>query len=55
MMNPIALVLMIFGGILLVFGIFWTIRRSKGVGIAISLIGVCVAAFPFLVSIFLAY
>jgi len=55
MMNPIALILMIIGGILLVFGVFWTIRRSKAVGVAISLIGLCVAVFPILVSMFLAY
>jgi len=54
MINPIALVLMICGGILLVLGVIWALRRSKAVGIAISLIGVCVAVLPFLVSLFLA-
>jgi len=53
-MNPIALVLVIFGAILLVFGAFWAVRRSKTVGVTISLIGVCVVAFPFLISLFLA-
>lgn len=54
MINPIALVLVMFGAMLLLFGAFWAVRRSKAVGGAISLIGAIVAAVPFLVSLFLA-
>jgi hypothetical protein len=55
MMNPIALVLMVLGVILLLLGAFWAVRRSKAAGIAISLLGVSVAAIPFLVSLLLAH
>ena len=54
MINPIALVFVMLGTMLLLFGAFWAVRRSKAVGSAISLIGVIVAAVPFLVSLFLA-
>jgi membrane protein insertase Oxa1/YidC/SpoIIIJ len=54
MINPIALVFVMLGMMILLFGAFWAARRSKAVGSAISLIGVIVAAAPFLVSLFLA-
>ena len=54
MINPIALVFVMLGTILLLFGAFWAARRSKAVGGAILLIGVTVAAVPFLVSLLLA-
>ena len=54
-MNPIALILITFGVIMFVFGVIWAIRRSKAVGVAIALIGVCAVAIPFLVSMLLAY
>lgn len=53
MINPIALVFVMLGTMLLLFGAFWAARRSKAVGSAISLIGVTVAAVPFLVSLLL--
>ena len=55
MINPVAFFLVIIGIILLVFGVIWLVRRSKTVGIAISLIGIGVAAIPCLVSLFLAH
>ena len=54
MMNPIALVLMVLGVILLLLGSAWAGRRSKAIGVAISLFGVAVATLPFLVSLFLS-
>jgi len=53
MINPIALVFVMLGAMLLLFGAFWAVRRSKAVGGAISLVGVIVAAVPFWVSWFL--
>lgn len=54
MPNPIALGLILLGALLLTFGVFWVGRRSKAAGVAIAVIGVSVAAIPFLVSVFLA-
>ena len=54
MLNPIALGLILLGAILLTVGVFWTVRRSKAVGVVISIVGVSAAAIPFLVSLFLA-
>ena len=54
MVNPIALVIMALGLLLLLFGIFLVVKRIKVAGIVISLLGLGVAAIPWLVSFFLA-
>jgi hypothetical protein len=54
MMNPIALVTIAIGVLLLLFGIFMVVKRMRIVGIVISLLGLGVAAVPWLVSFFLA-
>jgi hypothetical protein len=48
--NPIALVMIVLGVLLLLFGIFLVVKRMKIVGIVISLLGLGVAAVPWLVS-----
>jgi hypothetical protein len=53
-LNPIALGLMVLGILLLLFGSSWAVRRSKATGVAIMLLGVILAAIPFLVSWFLS-
>ena len=54
MVNPIALAMMALGVLLLLFGIFLVVKRRKIAGIVISLLGLGVAAVPWLVSFFLA-
>ena len=54
MMNPIAVAMLVFGGVLLLLGLFVVLPRRKVIGIAISLSGIGVAAIPFLVSFYLA-
>jgi hypothetical protein len=54
MMNPIALVTIAIGVLLLLFGIFMVVKRMRIAGIVISLLGLGVAAVPWLVSFFLA-
>ena len=53
-MNLIALVMVLLGAILLGIGIYWFVKRSKKVGCTISIVGLCVAAVPFIVSFMLA-
>jgi hypothetical protein len=54
MVNPIALVMMALGLLLLLFGIFLVVKRIKIAGIVISLLGLGMAAVPWLVSFILA-
>ena len=54
MVNPIALVMMALGVLLLLFGLFLVVKRIKIAGIVISLLGLGMAAVPWLVSFFLA-
>jgi hypothetical protein len=54
MVNPIALVMMALGVLLLLFGIFLVVKRIKIAGIVISLLGLGIAAAPWLISFFLA-
>jgi len=54
MVNPIALVMMALGVLMLLFGIFLVVKRRKIAGLVISLLGLGVAAVPWLVSFFLA-
>ena len=54
MVNPIALVMMALGVLLLLFGIFLMVKSMKIAGIVISLLGLGVATVPWLVSFFLA-
>jgi ABC-type Mn2+/Zn2+ transport system permease subunit len=52
-MNLIAVAMIMLGVVLSLFGLFLVLRRRKATGIAISLLGVGVVAFPFLVSFYL--
>ena len=54
MVNPIAVVMMALGVLLLLFGLFLVVKRRKIAGILISLLGLGVAAVPWLVSFYLA-
>ena len=54
MINPIAFGIMALGVVFLLFGLFLLAKRRKAAGIAISLLGLGVAAVPFLVSFFIA-
>jgi hypothetical protein len=54
MVNPIALVMIALGILLLLFGIVLVVKRIKIAGIAISLLGLGAMATPFLVSFYLA-
>ncbi len=54
MVNPIAVIVMTLGVLLLLFGIFLMVKRMKMAGIVISLLGLGVAAVPWLVSFYLA-
>ena len=54
MVNPIAVVMMALGLLLLLFGIFLVVKRIKIAGIVISLLGLGVAAVPWFVSLYLA-
>ena len=53
-MNLVAVAMIVFGVVLLLFGLLLVLRRRKATGVAISLLGVGVAAAPFLVSLYLA-
>jgi hypothetical protein len=53
-MNIIAVAMIVLGVVLLLFGLFFMLRNRRATGIAIMLLGVGVAAFPFLVSFYLA-
>jgi hypothetical protein len=54
MVNPIALVMIALGILLLLFGIVLVVKHVKIAGIVISLLGLGVMAVPFLVSFYLA-
>ena len=54
MINPIAFGSMALGVVFLLFGLFLLAKRRKAAGIAILLLGLGVAAVPFLVSFFIA-
>lgn len=54
MVNPIALVMMALGVLLLLFGIFLLVRRRTIAGLVISLLGLGAVAVPFLTSFYLA-
>ena len=54
MVNPIAVIVMALGVLLLLFGLFLVVKRMKIAGIVISLLGLGVSAVPFLVSFYLA-
>ena len=54
MANPIAVIMMALGAVLLLFGVFLVVKRIKIAGIVISLSGLGIAAIPWLVSLFLA-
>jgi len=53
-MNPLALGLMIFGGVLLLFGITSLVKRRKTMGLVLSLFGFIAIVTPFVVSYSLA-
>ena len=53
MMNPIALGMVALGALLLVLGLLLAARRRKAAGIAISLLGLGIAAAPFVITFFL--
>lgn len=53
-MNPIAVAMIAFGVVLFLFGLFLVVPRRKVLGVAISLLGLGVAAVPFLASLNLA-
>lgn len=54
MMNPIAVAMIVFGVVLFLFGLFSVFPRRKVIGIGVLLLGWCVAALPFLASLYLA-
>ena len=49
-MNPIALCMVALGALLLGLGLLLVARRRKAAGIAVSLVGLGVAAFPFVIT-----
>jgi hypothetical protein len=53
-MNPIAFGTIVVGILLLVYGLFLTARRKKSRGIALSVVGLVIAAAPFVITLFLA-
>ena len=53
-MNLIAIAIIALGVVLLLIGLLIILRRRFAIGIAILLVGVAVAALPFLVSFYLA-
>ena len=53
-MNPITVAMIVFGVVLYLFGAFLALQGRKARGIAISVLGVGMAAVPFLVSFYLA-
>ena len=52
-MNPVALGMVVLGALLFGLGLL-SVKRKKAVGIAISLIGLGIAAAPFIITSFLA-
>jgi hypothetical protein len=52
-MNLVAVALMMLGVALLVFGLSRVLRRRRATGIAISLLGVGMAALPLLIGVYL--
>jgi hypothetical protein len=54
MMNPIAVAMIVFGVGLVLSGLFLVLPRRKAIGITISLLGLGMAAVPFLASLYLA-
>ena len=54
MANPMAVIMMALGTVLLLFGIFLVVKRIKIAGIVISLLGLGIAAIPWLISLFLS-
>lgn len=54
MTNPIAVSIIVFGVGLLLLGLFLVLPRRKVIGITISLLGIGIAAVPFLASLYLA-
>lgn len=53
MVNPIAVIIVVLGILLFLFGLFWASRRAKVAGIAISLLGLGVVTIPFVISFYL--
>lgn len=49
-MNPIALVLIIIGIVLLLFGVSSLTKSNKTKGLVLTLVGVFLIAFPFVAS-----
>jgi hypothetical protein len=54
MLNPITVAMIVFGVGLLLFRLFLVLPRRKAIGITISLLGLGIAAVPFLASLYLA-
>lgn len=52
MINPIALITMGLGVLLLLFGLFLLLRRVKTAGIIVALLGLAIAAVPFIVTLY---
>ena len=52
-MNPIALGMIALGALLLGVGVLLLVKRRKAAGIAISLMGLGIAAAPFVITFFL--
>jgi hypothetical protein len=53
MVNPIALGAMTIGTLVFLFGVS-AMRRSRGAGVVVALVGLALAALPFVVTFFLA-
>lgn len=54
MMNPIGLVTIALGVLLLLFGAVLMIKRMKMIGVTVALLGMATASVPFVVTYFLA-
>ena len=54
MINPIALIIIAIGIMLMVSGIFLTVKGMKTAGLLMALVGLGLTAFPFLISYILA-
>ena len=52
-MNPIALGTVALGALLIVLGLLLVAKRRNAAGIAVSLLGVCIAVAPFVITFFL--
>ena len=53
-MNPIALVLIIIGIVLLLFGVSSFTKRKRTKGLVLSIVGVFLITFPFVASYLIA-